>query len=100
MDFFLDLFDSDKKNRKKEESKLKASPGKGASCPDLPPLRRDKGQLLKKYDPREATRVKDDRMRRELQRLYLWDGKFRVHRNHLSGRPGPYICIHTAPHIS
>ncbi|XP_071117714.1 cAMP-dependent protein kinase catalytic subunit alpha-like isoform X1 [Haliotis cracherodii] len=75
MDFFLDLFDSDKKNRKKEESKLKASPGKGASCPDLPPLRRDKGQLLKKYDPREATRVKDDRMRRELQRLYLWDVK-------------------------
>ncbi|XP_046339333.1 cAMP-dependent protein kinase catalytic subunit alpha isoform X1 [Haliotis rufescens] len=75
MDFFLDLFDSDKKNRKKEESKLKASPGKGASCPDLPPLRRDKGQLLKKYDTREATRVKDDRMRRELQRLYLWDVK-------------------------
>ncbi|XP_046544764.1 cAMP-dependent protein kinase catalytic subunit alpha isoform X3 [Haliotis rubra] len=75
MDFFLDLFDSDKKNRKKEESKLKACPGKGASCPDLPPLRRDKGQLLKKYDPREATRVKEDRLRRDLQRLYLWDVK-------------------------
>ncbi|XP_067679349.1 cAMP-dependent protein kinase catalytic subunit alpha isoform X3 [Haliotis asinina] len=75
MDFFLDLFDSDKKNRKKEESKLKACPGKGASCPDLPPLRRDKGQLLKKYDPREATRVKENRLRRDLQRLYLWDVK-------------------------
>lgn len=73
MDFFLDLFDSEKKRARAESKRNRAG-----SSEDLPPPRAPRGHNLfnfRKYDNREPNRFRDERLRRELHRLYLWDGK-------------------------
>ncbi|XP_062568767.1 cAMP-dependent protein kinase catalytic subunit 1 isoform X2 [Saccostrea cucullata] len=74
MDLFFDLFDSEKKRRANTDPRLRTGSGG-----ELPPLRRERGHHVlsfRKYDnTRESTRIRDERMRRELHRLYLWDVK-------------------------
>ena len=81
MDFFFDLFDSEKKRKaqlqqqQQNHEQIRTRTGSGG---ELPPLRRDRGYRtfsLRKYDQRETNRIRDERLKRELHRLYLWDIK-------------------------
>lgn len=81
MDFFFDLFDSEKKRKaqlqqqQQNQEQIRTRTGSGG---ELPPLRRDRGYRtfsLRKYDQRETNRIRDERLKRELHRLYLWDSK-------------------------
>lgn len=74
MDFFFDLFDSEKKRRANADPRLRTGSGG-----ELPPLRRERGHHVlsfRRYDSnRESNRIREERIRRELHRLYLWDGR-------------------------
>lgn len=86
MDFFFDLFDSEKKRKAQLQLQqqqqqqhhhhhIRTRTGSGG---ELPPLRRDRGYRtfsFRKYDQRESNRIREERLRRELHRLYLWDSK-------------------------
>lgn len=85
MDFFFDLFDSEKKRKaqlqiqqqqqQQHQHQIRIRTGSGG---ELPPLRRDRGYRtysFRKYDQRESNRIRDERIKRELHRLYLWDSK-------------------------
>lgn len=84
MDFFFDLFDSEKKRKaqlqqqQQNQEQIRNRTGSGG---ELPPLRRDRGYRtfsLRKYDQRETNRIRDERLKRELHRLYLWDSKLKT----------------------
>lgn len=78
MDFFFELFDSEKKRRAaQQQADNRNRTGSGG---ELPPLRIDgRGHhhfSFRKYDTRETNRVRDERTKRELHRLYLWDSEY------------------------
>lgn len=85
MDFFFDLFDSEKKRRQQLQQQqqqrqhyfdINSRRNRTGSGGELPPLRRNSGYhrwSFRKYDPRD--KIRDERIRRELHRLYLWDSK-------------------------
>ncbi|KAK3089895.1 hypothetical protein FSP39_007427 [Pinctada imbricata] len=74
MDFFFDLFDSEKKRRAASDPRHRTGSGG-----ELPPLRRERGHHIisfRKHESlRETNRAREERIRRELHRLYLWDVK-------------------------
>jgi len=87
MDFFFDLFDSEKKRRQQQQQQQDTRTRTGSGS-ELPPLRRAGHHHFSfrtgKVDSKEPNRIRDERIRRELHRLYLWDGEHNFEKEGLS----------------
>lgn len=71
--FFFELFDKGKtKDGGKEKSRSRSA---SEELPPRPKMERGHMLSFRKYDVRANNRVRDERLHRELHRLYLWNGE-------------------------